>query len=92
MDELFEQMVIFEKSLREFNENIKTSMAVMKSNHALIDPVWNAKTDQLRRDYDKVWEPLKESMNYYLNKEGPNFVEYLNIKIYALGKYLGHRG
>ena len=88
MDKVFEQMQLFSKELIEFNLSLKRSMAILDQHHREIDPIWNAQDDNFRREYDKQWDPLYEGMQNYIKKEAPRYVEFLQIKLHSLRKYL----
>jgi len=90
MDKVYEQMRLFSKELISFNMNLKNSMKRLEIHHNEIVKVWNPKTDNFRREYDKQWKPLDETMKDYINREAPAYVEFLQIKLRALRKYLGN--
>lgn len=85
MDETYVQMQNFERTLRAFNDRLKSSLNELESQHENVSPHWQ---DEMRRQYDAIWGPFLETMKNYVNKEGPEYVEFLNIKLYALGRYL----
>jgi uncharacterized protein YukE len=85
MDETYTQMRRFERTLREFNENLKASIKELEAQHDHVSPHWQ---DEMRKQYDAVWKPFKETMKHYVRSEGPGYVEFLNIKIHALRRYL----
>ncbi len=85
MDELFEQMKYFEEALVEFDNKLRVSMEDLRSHHDYVSPHWQ---DEMRREYDGQWNPLNEIMEHYLNREGPSYVEFLEIKLHKLYKYL----
>jgi len=85
MDEQFEQMQYFQNALIKFNEQLSNSMRDLESRHEQVSPHWQ---DAMRREYDSQWTPLDETMKHYLRSEGPGYVEFLTIKVHALGRYL----
>lgn len=85
MDETYIQMQRFEQNLRSFNDSIKSSLKELEAQHENVSPHWQ---DEMRRNYDAVWGPFLETMKHYVASEGPSYVEFLNIKIHALGRYL----
>ena len=85
MDETYVQMQNFERTLRSFNEHLKSSLRELHSQHETVSPHWQ---DEMRKHYDFVWGPFQETMNHYIASEGPSYVEFLNIKLYALRRYL----
>ena len=85
LDETYAEMQNFEKALRAFNEQLRASLAELEKQHDKVSPLWN---DQMRKKYDAVWGPLLQTMKHYSASEGPGYVEFLNIKLYALRRYL----
>ena len=85
MNEQFEQMQIFERSLRGFNEQLKMSLLELQAQHDAVSPHWQ---DDMRKHYDSVWVPFQTTMKHYVASEGPGYVEFLNIKIHTLRRYL----
>jgi len=85
MDETYIQMQRFEQNLRSFNDSLKSSLHELEAQHESVSPYWQ---DEMRRNYDAVWGPFLETMKHYVASEGPGYVEFLNIKIHALGGYL----
>lgn len=85
MDETFVQMVNFERTLRAFNEHLKSSLNELQTQHDNVSPHWR---DEMRKHYDSTWGPFLETMKHYVESEGPDYVEFLNIKLVALGGYL----
>ena len=85
MDDQYEMMQRFEHELREFNMQLKRSVQELENQHETVSPLWQ---DAMRREYDAVWGPFEETMKHYIDNEGPRYVEFLNIKIHALGRFL----
>lgn len=85
MDDQYREMRNFTESLMQFNEHLKTSVNNLTQNHEQVAPIWD---DEMRRKYDVTWGPFKEQMDYYLQVESQNYVEFLHIKIHALQRYL----
>jgi len=85
MDDTYFQMQNFERTLRSFNEHLKSSMRELQDQHENVSPHWQ---DEMRKHYDSVWSPFQETMKHYIVSEAPNYVEFLNIKLYALRRYL----
>jgi uncharacterized protein YukE len=85
MDETYIEMQNFERTLRAFNEQLKASLNELEAQHENVSPHWQ---DEMRRHYDSVWGPFLQTMKHYVASEGPGYVEFLNIKIHALRRYL----
>jgi uncharacterized protein YukE len=85
MDDQYIQMQNFHRSLASFNEHLRGTVADLESQHENVSPHWQ---DEMRRYYDSVWDPFKAAMARYINTEGPNYVEFLNIKLQVLRRYL----
>lgn len=86
MNDQFDQMKYFRDALIRFNERLGTSMKDLETRHNYVSPHWQ---DDMRKDYDRQWEPLDNIMKRYLTHEGRAYVEFLSIKMHALGLYLG---
>lgn len=85
MDDTFQQLQHFKSALENFNEQLRNSMNDLESKHSHVSPHWQ---DQMRKDYDALWEPLHETMVHYINKQGPAYEQFLSEKLRALGRYL----
>ena len=85
MDELHEQMRYFEQALIEFNDKLRVSMEDLRSKHEYVRPLWQ---DEMQRTFDSQWNPLDEMMGYYAMREGPAYVEFIEIKLHRLQRYL----
>lgn len=88
MDDTYFEMSNFRGSLSQFNDSLRRSVSELKAEHDKVSPYWQ---DQWRREYDAIWTPFEETMTRYLEIEGPNYVEFLEIKRQALGRYLDGR-
>lgn len=86
MDEQFAEMKRFQDALIAFNEQLKTSMTDLESQHANVSPYWQ---DEMRRAYDSVWEPFHQTMKHYIASESRGYVEFLAVKLHTLARYLG---
>lgn len=87
MNDQYQQMGYFRDELMRFNERLKDSMREMESRHGYVSPHWQ---DDMRKEYDRQWEPLNEIMKRYLQHESRAYVEFLSIKLHALARYLGY--
>ncbi|MBA3531143.1 MAG: hypothetical protein H0T73_04390 [Ardenticatenales bacterium] len=85
MDDQYREMGYFREALINFNTRLKSSMQEMEQHHEAVSPHWQ---DEMRRHYDAQWQPLHDVMGNYIMREGPNYVEFLSIKLYALERYL----
>jgi hypothetical protein len=85
MDDTYVQMQNFERNLRTFNEHLKSSLNELQVQHDNVSPHWQ---DEMRKLYDTIWGPFLETMKRYVASEGPSYVEFLNIKLQALRRYL----
>lgn len=85
MNDQYEQMRIFRDALIRFNEQLGGSMRELESRHDHVSPHWQ---DDMRKEYDRQWEPLQAIMKRYLTRESRAYVEFLSIKIHALERYL----
>jgi len=85
MDEQYFAMLNFRDLLIRFNEALQRSVSELEVQHDKVSPYWQ---DEWRREYDAIWGPFDETMKRYVSSEGPNYVEFLNIKSEALRRYL----
>ncbi len=85
MDEIYEQLVRLHQGLESFNEGLRQSITDVNQRHEKVDPFWQ---DSLRREYDSRWEPLKESMDAYVERTGPLYVEAIQQKLQQIIQYL----
>lgn len=85
MDEQYAEMRRFRDALNRFNQHLKDSMKDLEAQHDYINSHWQ---DSMRRTYDSHWEPLEQQMNFYLEREGPAYLEFLTHKIRSLEGYL----
>lgn len=85
MDEQYFAMQNFRQLLIQFNESLQSSVSQLEAQHDRVSPHWQ---DEWRKEYDAIWGPFEETMKRYVGSEGPNYVEFLNIKSEALRRYL----
>ena len=85
MDDQYYSMQNFRGVLLRFNEALRGSVADLKTQHENVSPNWQ---DQWRKEYDSIWTPFEETMDRYVNAEGRNYEEFLNLKSEALRRYL----
>ena len=88
MDDTFREMQRFHTELRKFNDMLGVSMKELQANHDKVSPHWQ---DEMRRDYDAQWREFDEMMKRYMNREGPNYVRFLDEKLRHLSRYLRGR-
>lgn len=85
MNDQFEQMGLFQDALIRFNDQLRGSMRELERRHDHVSPHWQ---DDMRKEYDRQWEPLSNIMKRYLNRESQAYVEFLHIKLRSLRIYL----
>ena len=85
MDDQYREMRNFTTALMKFNDTLKASMNDLNRSHEEVSPL---RHDEMRKRYDVTWTPFKEKMDHYLRFESVNYVEFLQIKIHALQRYL----
>jgi uncharacterized protein YukE len=86
MDDQYREMKRFLQDLIEFNERLRASIHDLEDCYSRVSPHWQ---DAMRRTFDSRWTPFRTNMKHYAASEGPGFAEFLNIKLHALGRYLG---
>lgn len=77
MDTQYEQMKQFHAALATFNEHLRHSMRNLRQQHEHVSPLWQ---DEMRRTYDRHWNPLDQTMRRYLQRQGPAYLEFLRKK------------
>ena len=85
MDEQYFAMQNFRQLLAQFNDSLRSSVSQLEAEHDKVSPYWQ---DSWRKEYDAIWSPFEQTMKQYVNSEGPNYLEFLNIKSEALRRYL----
>ena len=85
MDNQYEQMKQFHAALSTFNEHLRHSMRNLTQQHQQVSPLWQ---DEMRRTYDRHWNPLDQTMRRYLQKQGPAYLEFLRKKLRYLEGFL----
>lgn len=85
MNEQYEMGMRFVKMLMDFNMSLRGSMQELERAHENVSPYWQ---DDMRKLYDQIWGPFHQTMQHYDKVEGPSYVEFLNIKMYATRRYL----
>lgn len=85
MDEQYEQLGRFAKALEQFNDHLSASIQELEEKHAVVSPMWQ---DEMRKNYDREWEPLRERMSVYVKGEAQRYVDFLHAKRRLLERYL----
>lgn len=85
MDEVYERMAAVERELEEFNARLRASFLIVRESHDAVLPLWQ---DAMKREYDRTWEPLEETMRDYVERVGPLYVETLLERVRAAARYL----
>jgi len=85
IDDQYREMLNFRDTLIEFDLSLDRAMRDLQARHDSVSPLWQ---DEMRRHYDAQWKPLHDTLRHYVAVEGPSYVEFLSIKLYALERYL----
>lgn len=85
MDDQYDMMQRFKSHLEEFNQQLWGSWNETEQYHEAVSPIWQ---DSFRRDYDRAYDQLKEWIATYLVGEAPRYIEFFEIKLEALRRYL----
>jgi hypothetical protein len=85
MDKQYEHMKQFHAALATFNQHLSRSMRDLAKEHEHVSPLWQ---DEMRRTYDRHWNPLDHTMRRYLQKQGPAYIEFLKKKLRYMEGYL----
>jgi len=85
MDDVFERMQMFRIVLQRFQESLEGSLSDLRNRHDEVDPHWQ---DEARRFYDAHYGPLHEMLLRYVQDQGPNYLNFLDMKLRAIEGYL----
>ena len=85
LDEVFEQMRLFDQALREFNAELRASSLALTRAHEQTASVWK---DAAALRYLQVYEPLAQALDEYLRAAAPRFEQFLQAKVLQLEQYL----
>ena len=85
LDEVFEQMRLFDQALREFNTELRASQSALRRAHEQTTSLWK---DAAAVRYLQVYEPLAQSLDEYLRAGAPRFEQFLQAKVAQLEQYL----
>ena len=85
LDDVFEQMRLFDQAFRDFNEEIRTTAGSLAQMHDEIRGLWQ---DEAGTQYRQAYEPLAELLDSYLKVDAPRLEGFLEKKIHQLERYL----
>ena len=85
LDDVYEQMRLFERALREFDEELHISAVALRKSDEELSGLWR---DQASQRYRQAYEPLAQSLDQYLQHGAPQFEAFLENKVRQLEKYL----
>ncbi|MCW5623978.1 MAG: hypothetical protein KIT73_04570 [Burkholderiales bacterium] len=85
LDDTFDRMRVFSAALERFDEALRGSMATLAERHAEVEGLWQ---DAFARDYAAAWAPLAEGLQRWALHEGPEYREFVTMKLRALAVYL----
>ena len=85
MDDVFEQMRLFQRALVEFNQEIRASTTSLAKSHEDVRAVWQ---DEAAQRYRHTYDPLAHSLDGYLRTDAPRFENFLEKKVRQLERYL----
>lgn len=85
LDEVYEQMRAFERTLTEFNAEVRASSAALSEAHDGVCRIWQ---DEAALRYRQAYEPLARSLDRYLNAHAPRFEKFIESKLRRLEQYL----
>jgi hypothetical protein len=88
LDDTLERLVTFRQDLISFRERMGDSLADLSQRHDSLDGLWN---DSYRHEYDRAWTPLRQTLETFHLREGPDYEAFLNDKIALLENYLHGR-
>ncbi|HEY4214689.1 MAG TPA: hypothetical protein VGM84_24645 [Steroidobacteraceae bacterium] len=85
LDEVHEQMRLFDQALREFNSELRASSITLSLAHEQTTSLWK---DAAAVRYVQAYEPLRQSLDEYLKGAAPRFEQFLQAKVSQLEQYL----
>ncbi len=85
MDTQYTEMKQFYIALATFNNHLNNSMRDLAKIHEDVSPLWQ---DEMRRMYDHHWAPLDHTIQRYLQKQGPEYLGFLQRKLRSMERYL----
>lgn len=85
LDEVFEQMRLFQRALQDFDEAIRVSASELAKSHEDVCALWR---DEASLRYRQAYEPLADSLDGYVRADAPRFEAFLDAKIGQLDRYL----
>jgi len=85
LNDVFEQMRLFDQALREFNAELCASSSALTRAHEQTTSLWK---DAAALRYQQVYEPLAQSLDEYLRAAAPRFEQFLQAKVSQLEQYL----
>jgi uncharacterized protein YukE len=85
LDDVFEQMRLFDQALRAFNEEVRTTAGSLARTHDEVRGLWQ---DEAGTQYQQAYEPLAELLDSYLKVEAPRLEGFLEKKVQQLERYL----
>ncbi len=85
LDEVFEQMRLFDQALREFNSELRASSTALALAHEQTTSLWK---DAAAVRYLQAYEPLHRSLEEYLKGGAPRFEQFLQARVSQLEQYL----
>jgi uncharacterized protein YukE len=88
LDETYDAIAHFARSLAEFNEALRTSAAELADRHGVLEGVWS---DNAARSYAQLYEPLNTALQHYLAHEAPRMEDFIQAKVRILDAYLHGR-
>ncbi len=81
--------MVFLEKLEDFNNLVRITFETdVEQSHDKVSPMWQ---DDMRREYDTIWQPLKEQMEDYIRIIGPSHVETIRPRMEALLEYLNNK-
>lgn len=85
LDEVYEQMRLFQRALIEFNTELRASATTLAKSHENVCGLW---MDEAALRYRQAYEPLAHSLDEYLRGGAPRFEKFLESKVVQLERYL----
>ncbi|POF63581.1 hypothetical protein CFR73_09705 [Novacetimonas maltaceti] len=86
LDETFEQMQQFNRSLEEFSDVLSSTLVELTRFHDEAMAAWD--NDQSSMRYNASWQELSEALNLWSTQDAPAYREFIAEKLAILEEYM----
>ncbi len=86
LDDTMVALRVFEAEVRELTDTLAISLGALRRHHEQVEAVWS---DDFARHYQHRWDRFEPHLADYLRRDAPRYLEFLETRMAALGRYLG---